>query len=90
MTKNFVNVGNANHESNANLISIPPHCYLMRQFKTPPSRQSLLLVEKGMSGKEETEPQSIQISPTWLLNQMFLQSKANMGVRELSQKCLIT
>jgi hypothetical protein len=35
MTNDFVNVGKANHESNANLISIPPHCYLMRQFKTP-------------------------------------------------------
>ena len=37
MTKDFVNVGKENYESNVNLISIPPHCYLTRQFRTPPS-----------------------------------------------------
>ncbi len=76
MTKDFVNVGKANHESNANLISIPPHCYLMRQFRTPHSTPISPVGRKIYAQKKRKgEPQCIQISSTCLLLKSFCDRK---------------
>jgi hypothetical protein len=92
MTKDFMNVGKAYHESNANLISIPPHCYLMRQFRTPPSTPISPVGWKiyAPKKKREGEPPEYSNIVACLFLKIFSRSKAKMGVRELAQKPLVT